>query len=703
MALPADHGSRALAAERLSAGLGSDYVSHSRPARLGRFGTRALDQRRCLAQLRFCVAGSCLGIARAAALRGSCSAPPEGGSVRAVLDFDAGFYPERGESGNPWLGRCRTGAFLGKSSARTGRLDFVPRRAVAAGAVAAASRCLDVVPAAFVERGGDRMNMNMTGRRAFLQILLCCALLSGSAFSQSGGELRFCLRSEPKTFDPLLVDDDSSLAIRYLTGGVLVRANRKTQELEPELAESWKVSKDGKQVTFKLRHGITFSDGSPFFSEDVAFTMQRLMDPALHSSTGDAFRSGSGTVSSKIIASDQIAIIFPAPPAGLERLFDQVAIMSAHSPKKEAAVLGPFMVAEYKAGSSVLLRRNPNYWKKDSQGRRLPYLDSIRLDIQSNRDVEMLRFKRGELDLINILDSDYFDRLAASSPLLAHYAGASLDSNFMWFNQVAIAPIPEYNRACFRSANFRRAISQAINRDDLSRVVFNGHAQPAAGPVSPANKFWFNSRLKAESYRPDAALKRLQTDGFHLQNGALFDKGGNAVEFSIVTNAGNKPRERMAVMVQEDLGKLGIKVNVVTLDFPSLIERISQKFNYEAAMLGFRNVDLDPNGQMNIWLSSAEDHAWNPQQKSPETAWEAEIDRLMRAQASTADPKKRKESFDRVQEIAPGTAPFIYLVNQIALPAVSSAVEGANPGILSPQTFWNAERLTLNARTGGSR
>jgi peptide/nickel transport system substrate-binding protein len=552
------------------------------------------------------------------------------------------------------------------------------------------------------------IRMNTIGRRTGLRLLVYCALLSlaltsSSASAQNGGELRFCLRSEPKTFDPLLVDDDSSLSIRYLTGGVLARVNRHTQELEPEFAESWKMSKDGTQITFKLRRGVTFSDGSPFSAEDVAFTMQRLMDPALHSSTGDAFRSGSGSVSTKILAPDQIVIIFPAAIAGLDRLFDQVAIMSGRSPKKEAAVLGPFMVAEYKAGSSVLLQRNPNYWKKDSQGHRLPYLDSIRLDIQSNRDVEMLRFKRGELDLINVLDSDYFDRLAASSPGLAHDAGASLDSDFMWFNQVASAPIPEYKRAWFRSTNFRRAISEAINRDDLSRVVFNGHAQPAVGPVSPANKLWFNNKLKAEPYRPDAALKRLQADGFHLQNGALFDNGGNAVEFSIVTNAGSKPRERMAVMVQEDLGKLGIKVNVVTLDFPSLIERISQKFNYEAAMLGFRNVDLDPNGQMNIWLSSAENHAWNPQQKAPETAWEAEIDRLMRAQASSADPKKRKESFDRVQEIVAEQAPIIYLVNQNALSAVSAAVEGANPGILSPQTFWNAERLTLNPTTRASR
>ncbi|MGA7291442.1 MAG: ABC transporter substrate-binding protein [Terriglobales bacterium] len=556
--------------------------------------------------------------------------------------------------------------------------------------------------------------MNSAGRHVILSFVFAASFFlaalfftplffTPSAFAQSGGQLHFCLRSEPKTFDPLLVDDDASLSIRYLTGGVLVRVNRHTQQLEPELAESWKISKDGRQITFKLRHGIAFSDGTPFSTEDVAFTMQRLMDPALHSSTGDAFRSANGAVVTKIIAPDQVSITFPAPLAGVDRLFDQVAIMSAHSPKKEAAVLGPFMVAEYKAGSSVLLQRNPNYWKKDSQGRRLPYLDSIQLDIQPNRDVEMLRFRRGELDLINTLDSDYFDRLSASSPGLTHDAGASLDSDFMWFNQVPNAPIPEYKRAWFRSTNFRRAISQAINRADLSRVVFNGHAQPAVGPVSPSNKFWFNSKLQPEPYRPDAALQRLQADGFHLQNGSLYDKGGNPVEFSIVTNAGSKPRERMAVMVQEDLGKLGIKVNVVTLDFPSLIERIAQKFNYEAALLGFRNVDLDPNGQMNVWLSSSEDHAWNPQQKSPATAWEAEIDRLMRAQASAVDPKKRKASFDRVQEIVADQAPIIYLVNPNALSAISNAVEGANPGILSPQTFWNAERLTINANLRASR
>ena len=520
--------------------------------------------------------------------------------------------------------------------------------------------------------------------------------LSGAAAAQ--GMLRFCLRSEPKTFDPLKVEDDASMAIRYLTGGVLVRLNRQTQVLEPALAESWKVSKDGRQIAFKLRSGVSFSDGTPFSAEDVAYTMQQLMDPALHSPTGDAFRSGAGSVETKVISPSQISIRFPAPVAGLDRLFDQVAILSEHSRKKEMAVLGPFMVADYKPGSSVLLKRNPNYWKTDEQGRRLPYLDSIQLDIQPNRDVEMLRFKRGELELINSLDSEYFDKLVATSPQLVHDAGPSLDSEQLWFNEVAKSPIPDYKKNWFRSATFRRAISEAINREDLSRVVFRGHAQPAVGPFSPANKFWFNSKLKPQTYNPDAALKELLGEGFRMENGTLKDKDGNEVVFSIITNSGNKIRERMAVLIQDDLQKIGIHVNVVTLDQLSLIERMTQTFDYEAILLGLTNVDLDPNGEMNVWLSSSENHQWNPQQKAPETPWEAEIDRLMRAQASSNDVKKRKEAFDRVQEIVVEQEPFIFLINRNSLSAVSTAVHGAAPVILSPQTFWNAEWLTVEEK-----
>jgi len=530
---------------------------------------------------------------------------------------------------------------------------------------------------------------------AFTLVLCWPAFVRAESAGQSGGELHFCLRGEPKTFNPLLVEEDASETIRYLTGGVLIRLNRQTQALEPGLAISWKVSDDGRKISFRLRSGLHFSDGTPFTSEDVAYTIKALMDPQLHSPTGDSFRSSDGQVAIQTPSSDTIVATFPAPVAGLERLFDQVAILSAHSPKKEMAVLGPFYVADYAPGSYVLLRRNVNYWKKDKEGKPLPYLDSIRLDIQRNRDIELLRFRRGEIHLINTLDAEYFDRLQKESPAAAHDAGPGLDSEQLWFNQVPAAPLSENKKTWFHSTEFRKAISMAINRSDLSRIVFSGHAQPAFGPVSPANHFWFNSSLPAQKYDSAEALRLLARAGFRLVGETLRDASGNRVEFTVITNSGNKSREQMVTMIQQDLSQIGIKVNLVTLDFPSLIERITRTYDYEACLLGLVNTDLDPNSQMNVWLSSAENHQWNPKQSKPATAWEAELDRLMQAQSSASTDKKRKLDWDKVQQIVADQQPFIYLVNKDAMSAISPAVVGSSPSVLDPHVFWNAEVLRL--------
>lgn len=532
-------------------------------------------------------------------------------------------------------------------------------------------------------------------RRVIVGVLLSLALLSRAGFGND--ELRFYLRSDPKTFNPALVDDDASETVRYLTGGVLVRLNRQTQRAEPELATAWKVSKDGRTITFRLRQGVRFSDGTPFTVQDVKYTMDALMDPAVHSPTGDAFRSGQGRVNAVVLAPDRVSVTFPTAVAGLDRLFDQVAVVSASSPRKEMAVLGPFYIADYKPGSYVYFRRNPNYWKRDSAGHALPYLDSIRLEIQQNRDIEMLKFSRNKIHLINGMDADYFDKLSRSVPGKVRDAGPSLDSEQMWFNQAPGAPISSYKVKWFASRNFRLAISAAINRADLCRVVYGGHAVPARGPVSPANQFWFNPQLPELRFDPNNAMKLLREDGFQLRGGKLSDRGGHAVEFSIVTNAGNRSRERMATMIQSDLHKLGITVNVVTLDFPSLIQCISETFNYEAALLGLTNVELDPNAQMNVWLSSADEHQWNPRQKAPATVWEAEIDRLMRAQASAKDDKTRKKAFDRVQEIVAQQVPFIYLINRNTLVGVSPLLQGVEPVATRPQTYWNIEHIRLSS------
>lgn len=533
-------------------------------------------------------------------------------------------------------------------------------------------------------------------RRAILVVSAGALLAAAALAANAANELRFCLRTEPKTFDPLLVEDESSSTVRFLTGGVLIRLNRYTQELEGELATQWKVSENGRRIDFELRHGVRFSDGTPFNCQDVASTMHRLMDPALHSPVGDSFRSAPGDVETKCTGPFTATLRFPAPVAALAAQFDQVAILSAASPSKESAVLGPFELGEYKPGAYVQLRRNPNYWKHDANGHALPYLDSIRLEIQQNRELELLRFRRGELDIINKLDPEMYDRLSSEMPHAAVDAGPSLDWETIFFNQVESAPLPEYKKLWFRSDDFRRAVSEGIRRDDIVRIVYHGHARPAAGPVSVANRFWLNPAVQPGSGSEAAAIALLQRAGFRRSGSTLVDRSGNKVEFSMITNAGNKLHERMLALIQQDLARLGIQLNVVVLDFPSLIERISRTYNYESVLMAWANIDLDPSAEMNVWMSSAANHQWNPSEKTPQTAWEAEIDKLMQAQNGSEDPKKRKAYFDRVQQIVADKAPMVFLVNPNALSAVAPRVKNVTPAVLSPQIFWNADRLRVD-------
>jgi peptide/nickel transport system substrate-binding protein len=294
--------------------------------------------------------------------------------------------------------------------------------------------------------------------------------------------------------------------------------------------------------------------------------------------------------------------------------------------------------------------------------------------------------------VITGIDPELFAQLDGGR---ARDIGPSLEGEMLWFNQNPAAPIPAARKAWFASRNFRLALSHAIRRDDLCRIVYKGHASPGIGPFSKANLFWFHQKLQPHAFDLAEAKRLLAAEGFRQDGRGLADREGRAVEFSVITNSGNRARERIAALLQQDLAALGIKLNVVTLDFPSLLERVTKTFQYEACLLGLVNVDLDPNGQMNVWLSSSAMHQWNPNQKSPATAWEAEIDRLMREQAGTADDRKRKAAFDRVQQIVWEQAPTLYLVNKNALAAISPALRNIQHSVIRPQVLWNVERLWL--------
>jgi peptide/nickel transport system substrate-binding protein len=506
-------------------------------------------------------------------------------------------------------------------------------------------------------------------------------------------ELRFAIAADPRSFDPLHIEESNSEIVRYLTAGVLVRVNRDTDQPQPELAESWTVTEGGRTLTFHLRDGLKFSDGSTFTTADVARTLTRALDPKEASPAGDTLRSAGGIPEIRVISPRDISIRYKTPRAGTERLFDGIGMAPPNPAKSGKVSAGPFYIAEYRRGDFIRLQRNPNYWKRDASGHPLPYLDSVRLDIQQNHDIEFTRFLRGELHLINPLSPDIFARLEKERPAAAKNLGASLGSEFLWFNQSPAKTLPEWKRQWFRSAGFRHAVSRAIYREDIVRIVYGGNAHASSGPVSTANAFWFNKALKPLPTDPAGALKLLSAEGFALTGGVLRDRGGHPVEFSLITNADSRPRTRMAQLVQADLGKIGIKVNFVPLEFGSLIERIGKTLDYEAALLGFANVELDPAEQQNVWLSSGAQHAWWPSQKSPATPWEARIDELELKQGAEVSREARKKATDEIQRIVVDREPIVYLVNPDYLAAVSPALRGTHPAVSPPQLLWNVEWL----------
>jgi len=512
----------------------------------------------------------------------------------------------------------------------------------------------------------------------------------GQAAPRLPGELAWAMHYDPKTFDPAKVDDQASELIRYLTGGVLLRLNRKTQELEPQLAESFSVSPQGTSIVFKLRRGLRFSDGSELTSADVAWSLRRVLDPVTQAVVADEFIAPTQVV---VDTPDRLTVTVRLPKriVGIGQKFDEIAIEPANRPSEGRITAGPFTVSEYKRGQYVRLRRNPNYWRRDGTGAQLPYATGARLDVLNNREQEVSLFLRGEYDLIDSLSPDYFSVVAQRMAQAVHDLGASLNTEQLWFNQASIAPLPDYERAWFQNRAFRVAVSEAIHRADLARIAYDGHATPAFGFISPANKVWHNDALKYSHESVADAKTLLSTSGFHMSGVQLFDSGGHPVKFSIVTNAGNLARQKMATLIQQDLAALGIKVTIVTLDFPSLIERLMHKQDYEACLLGTSNAEPDPSSMMNMWLSSSPNHQWNPSEKSPATDWEAEIDKQMQLEASDPLQAERKKAVDRVQQIVADQQPFIYLVYPNALQAISNQLRGIEPSILEPGTIWNIE------------
>jgi peptide/nickel transport system substrate-binding protein len=251
-------------------------------------------------------------------------------------------------------------------------------------------------------------------------------------------------------------------------------------------------------------------------------------------------------------------------------------------------------------------------------------------------------------------------------------------------------------QAWFNNVDFRKAISSAIDRDGINRIVYQGRGSPIWTHVTPGNRLWADEKTPHPVRSLEQSRHLLKSAGFSWRNdGTLTDTHGVNVEFSIITSASSTQRTHMATMIQQDLKDLGIRVQVVPLEFRTMLDRILQTHDYEAAVMGLGGGDVDPNSQLNVWLSSGDDHLWHLNETEPATAWEAEIDRLMKKQMSTLSDIDRKHLFDRVQEIEVEDVPVVFLVSPNVLVGAKVRVHNFMPAVLDSHTLWNSEQLSV--------
>lgn len=540
-----------------------------------------------------------------------------------------------------------------------------------------------------------------------------------------GGRLVVALRAEPRTLNPAIAADAPSREIISAMTADLLHADRVTRVVEPSLASSWTRSADGRSYTLRLRTGVRFSDGQPFDADDVVFTFRALLDERVAAPQRDLLIVGGKPVSVAKIDSHAIRVTLAEPYAAAERLFDSLAILPEHllarsfkdgtlgaawavtTAPQAIAGLGPFRLKQYVPGQQLILERNPYYWKKDTAGRTLPYLDEVVFLFSGNEDAQVIRFQSGESDVVSRLSPENFavlSRDAAAGRVQLRDLGPSLEYNFLFFNQNDLRgrdlPHVSAKQRWFSDARFRHAVSLAIDREGIARLVYRGRAMPLWGHVSPGNRRWVNGAIPRPARSTAQARTLLRGAGFQFRpDGALVDRDGRRVEFTIVTSSSNAQRTEMATLIQADLEDIGIEVRVVPLEFRALLDRVFQSFDYEASVLGLGGGDGDPNSEMNVWLSRGANHLWRIGQAAPATAWEGEIDRLMQQQLVAPSQAARKRLYDRVQQIVAEQQPLIFLATPHVLVGARANLGNFRPTVLD-HPLWNVEHLFLSGSRG---
>jgi peptide/nickel transport system substrate-binding protein len=512
----------------------------------------------------------------------------------------------------------------------------------------------------------------------WMATLLCAGLVACSAdtpdqstkaFDQSypaqpGGTLISAMPSDPSSMIGMVAGESASLAIGSYLFNSLLKYDQNL-DLAGELAESWQVADDKKTITFKLKPALQWADGKPLTSADILFTWQLITDENTHSPYASDYQ-----LVTKAEAPDARTFIvhYSQPFAPALESWASLQVLPKHKLDGQDIRTSSFaqkplgshyyQLKEWRHGEYIKLEKNPKSVLGPAN------IDHLIERIIPDPAAQFLELMADNIDSMS-MDPITYARIIPSRPALKarlnQFKELGNSYTYLGFN---------LKRKPFDDVRVRKAINYAIDKQEIIDGVYLGLGITIASPYKPGTR-WSNPDLIPYTFDPAKAKQLLMDAGYQDTDGdGIVDRAGKKLSFEILTNLGNKQREKTAVIIQRRLKEVGIETHIRTLEWASLLTNFIKPGDFDAVVMGW-GLGLDPD-QYSIWHSSQQ----KPGQFNFIGYNNPAIDKLLEQGRLEFDLEKRMQIYHEFAKVLYEDSPLVYLSAGYGLTAIHKRVQG---------------------------
>lgn len=517
-----------------------------------------------------------------------------------------------------------------------------------------------------------------------------------------GGVFTRSTSADASILNPILWSDSSSSGIGgfFFPSLIAVDPQSGAYVTDGSMSESWEVSEDGLTWTFHLRDGVTWSDGDPVDANDFKYTYDAI--------ASDLVETPRKSVIEKI---ESIEIV---DPLTLKVVFKEVKCdgfgdlglgwLPSHlyaadfsdimtSPLNEAPTVsaGPFTFQSWTRDDNVIMVRNESYWEG------APYMDGMITRVVPDSGTRLAQLLSGEIDITGLEPAQLTS--VEGNPDITVFSANDDGYDYIGLNLANPAnPQPGKDEngnlveqdphPILSDINVRKAIAHALDYKTIIDSVYLGRGYQIASNVLPAVEWAHDPTIEPYAYDQELASQLLEEAGWVDSNGdGIREKDGADLKLTLITNAGNKVREDLGALVQDQLGQVGISVDFQAIDFGTLVDQLLAQ-TYDMVIIGWTGLGSDPN----------DDAFWRSDFDTPGSGFNfvsyqnPKIDELLAAGVSVpgCDPAARAPYYKQIQQIIHDDVPYVFISGGVGDTGYNNRWAGIDPGPWS--FYWNVHQ-----------